>query len=59
MSTSLPKYTLRINRVLLEKIKYIAESEGRSANKEIEQLIKKHIEDYEQIKGEIKINIEE
>ncbi|MCC0725262.1 Arc family DNA-binding protein [Clostridioides sp. ZZV14-6045] len=59
MSTSLPKYTLRINRVLLEKIKYIAESEGRSANKEIEQLIKKHIEDYEQRKGEIKINIEE
>ncbi|HBF4438671.1 Arc-like DNA binding domain [Clostridioides difficile] len=59
MSTSLPKYTLRINRVLLEKIKYIAESEGRSANKEIEQIIKKHIEDYEQIKGEIKINIEE
>ncbi|EQF22326.1 arc-like DNA binding domain protein [Clostridioides difficile CD160] len=59
MSTSLPKYTLRINRILLEKIKYIAESEGRSANKEIEQLIKKHIEDYEQTKGEIKINIEE
>ncbi|HBF0730845.1 TPA: Arc family DNA-binding protein [Clostridioides difficile] len=59
MSTSLPKYTLRINRVLLEKIKYIAESEGRSANKEIEQLIKRHIEDYEQRKGEIKINIEE
>ena len=47
MSTSLPKYTLRINRVLLEKIKYIAER------------IKKHIEDYEQRKGEIKINIEE
>ena len=59
MSTSLPKYTLRINRVLLEKINYIAESEGRSANKEIEQIIKKHIEDYEQRKGEIKINIEE
>ncbi|HBF6131867.1 TPA: Arc family DNA-binding protein [Clostridioides difficile] len=48
-----------MNRVLLEKIKYIAESEGRSANKEIEQIIKKHIEDYEQRKGEIKINIEE
>ncbi|MGX9755972.1 Arc family DNA-binding protein [Clostridioides difficile] len=59
MSSTLPKYTLRINKILLEKIKYIAESEGRSANKEIEQLIKKHIEDYEQRKGEIKINIEE
>ncbi|WKK93197.1 Arc family DNA-binding protein [Clostridioides difficile] len=40
MSSTLPKYTLRINKILLEKIKYIAESEGRSANKEIEQLIK-------------------
>ncbi|EGT4599382.1 TPA: Arc family DNA-binding protein [Clostridioides difficile] len=59
MSTSLPKYTLRINKILLEKIKYIAESEGRSANKEIEQLIKKHVENYEQTKGEIKVNIEE
>ncbi|MDI0267900.1 Arc family DNA-binding protein [Clostridioides difficile] len=59
MSSSLPKYTLRINKILLEKIKYIAESEGRSANKEIEQLIKKHIENYEQRKGEIKVNIEE
>ncbi|HBG7746394.1 TPA: Arc family DNA-binding protein [Clostridioides difficile] len=59
MSSVLPKYTLRINRILLEKIKYIAESEGRSANKEIEQLIKKHVENYEQIKGEIKVNIEE
>ncbi|EGT3846236.1 Arc family DNA-binding protein [Clostridioides difficile] len=59
MSSTLPKYTLRINKILLEKIKYIAESEGRSANKEIEQLIKKHVENYEQIKGEIKVNIEE
>ncbi|WP_334295840.1 Arc family DNA-binding protein [Clostridioides difficile] len=40
----LPRYTLRIDNNLLEKIKYIAESEGRSANKEIEQLIKKHVE---------------
>lgn len=59
MSSTLPKYTLRINKILLEKIKYIAESEGRSANKEIEELIKKHVEDYEQRKGEIKVSIEE
>ncbi|HEB5000169.1 TPA: Arc family DNA-binding protein [Clostridioides difficile] len=55
MSSTLPKYTLRINKILLEKIKYIAESEGRSANKEIEQLIKKHIEDYEQKKEKLKL----
>ncbi|MGS5517676.1 Arc family DNA-binding protein [Clostridioides difficile] len=55
MSSVLPKYTLRINRILLEKIKYIAESEGRSANKEIEQLIKKHVESYEKINGKINV----
>ncbi|MDC2909513.1 Arc family DNA-binding protein [Clostridioides difficile] len=55
MPSALPKYTLRINKILLEKIKYIAESEGRSANKEIEQLIKKHVESYEKINGKINI----
>ncbi|HBF6977928.1 TPA: Arc family DNA-binding protein [Clostridioides difficile] len=55
MSSTLPKYTLRINKILLEKIKYIAESEGRSANKEIEQLIKKHVESYEKINGKINV----
>lgn len=56
MSTQLPKYTLRTERVLLDKIKYIAEIEGRSANKEIEQLIKKRIEQFEKENGKIEIN---
>ena len=34
---NLPRYTLRINPVLLDKIAYIAESEGRSKNREIEE----------------------
>ncbi|HBF2735590.1 TPA: Arc family DNA-binding protein [Clostridioides difficile] len=55
MPSKLPRYTLRINNNLLEKIKYIAESEGRSANKEIEQLIKKHVENYEKINGKINV----
>lgn len=56
MSTQLPKYTLRTERVLLDKIKYIAEIEGRSANKEIEQLIKKRIEQFEKEHGPINQN---
>lgn len=41
MKDNLPRYTLRINKNLLDKLDYIAKYEGRSKNKEIEQLIKK------------------
>ena len=49
MDNILSRYTLRINRILLEKLGYIASSEGRTKNKEIEQLIKKRIAEYEHI----------
>lgn len=55
MKDSLPRFTLRISQTLLSKIAYIAEYEGRTKNKEIEQLIKKHIEDFEAIHGMIEI----
>ena len=35
------RYTLRIKKDLLEKLGYIAEYEGRTKNRQIEQLIKK------------------
>ena len=35
MEDKLLRYTLRVDRVLFRKFRYIAESEGRSANKEI------------------------
>lgn len=50
------KYTLRTNKEIIEKLKYIADSEGRSGNKEIEQLIKKHIDNYEKKHGIIKLD---
>lgn len=53
MSSNLPRYTLRISQDLLDKIRYIADFEGRSANKEIERLIKIHIEDFERLHGQI------
>jgi len=40
---------------LFAKFRYVAEYEGRSANKEIEQMIKKRVEDFEKENGEINL----
>ena len=53
MKNELPRYTLRISQELLNKIGYIADYEGRTKNKEIEQLIKKRIQEFEAIHGKI------
>ena len=37
MTDKLLRYTLRVDRVLFQKFRYIAESERRTANKQIEQ----------------------
>jgi hypothetical protein len=51
MPSDLPRYTLRIPKEYLEKIRYIAAENGRSANKEIELMIKHRIELYEKERG--------
>lgn len=53
MSSKLPQYALRIPTETMDKLKYIADRSGRSANKEIEQLILAHIEAWEQAHGPI------
>lgn len=53
MKDNLPRYTLRIPQNLLNKIGFIAEYEGRTKNKEIEQLIKRRIEEFEETHGKI------
>ena len=53
MKNELPRYTLRIPQELLSKIGYIADYKGRTKNKEIEQLIKKRIQEFEAIHGKI------
>lgn len=53
MKDSLPRYTLRIPQVLLDKLGYIADYEGRTKNKEIEQLVKKRIAEFEAAHGTI------
>lgn len=55
MDDNLIRYTLRTDRVLFRKFRYIAESEGRSANKEIEQFLKKRVAEYEKEHGKISI----
>ena len=54
MKDNLPRYTLRIPQELLDKLGYIAEYEGRTKNREIEQLIKKRIAEFEADHGKIK-----
>ena len=56
MSSNLPRYTLRIPQIYLDKIRYIAEENGRSANKEIELMIKQRIKSYEEEFGAIDVH---
>lgn len=53
MKDNLSRYTLRVDQTLLDKLGNIAEYEGRTKNRELEQIIKKRIRDFEQEHGEI------
>lgn len=55
MASKLPQFVIRTEKENIEKIKYIAEKESRSTTQEIVHLIKKRIEAYESIHGEIKL----
>lgn len=56
MPSNLPRYTLRMPKEYLQKIRYIAEENGRSANKEIELMVKQRIKEYEQKNGSINLD---
>ncbi len=47
------RYTLRVAPELLEKLAYIAEYEGRTKNRELEQMIKQRIASFEREHGTI------
>ena len=53
MKDKLLRYTLRIDRTLFQKFRYLAEADGRSANRELEQMIKKRVAEYERENGVI------
>ncbi|MBP3327941.1 MAG: Arc family DNA-binding protein [Clostridia bacterium] len=51
-----PPFSLRVSEDLLDKVKYIAENNKRSANKEIEFALEQYVKTFEAENG--KINIE-
>lgn len=51
MASDLPQFTLRIPREQLDKLKYVAEYNARSCNKEVELLIRNHIKKFENENG--------
>lgn len=58
MASKLPVLGVRIEDDLKEKLKYIADYNGRSMNKEIEQLIIRHVRQFEKDNGTIDTNNE-
>ena len=56
MSSQLPQFTIRIDKTILDKLKYIADYNARSANREIEVIIKRHIKNFELKHGAIDLN---
>ena len=53
---SYPIFPLRISPIYIAKLKAIAEQSGRSANKQVEQIIVRYIADWEALHGVIEIN---
>lgn len=56
MKDNFPRFTLRTSRDLLNKLGYIAEYEGRTKNKELEQMIKKRVAEFEREHGVIELD---
>lgn len=59
MANEIIRYTLRVDKALFRKFRYVAEYEGRSANKEIEQFLKRHVAKFEENHGEIVFDSDE
>lgn len=53
MRSELSKFTLRTDMELLKKFRFVADYNARSANREIEVLMKKHIDEFEKKHGKI------
>lgn len=53
MRSELSKFTLRTDAELLKKFRFVADYNARSANREIELLMKKHVDEFEKKHGKI------
>lgn len=49
------KFTIRIDSELLDKFKIVADYNARSANRELEVLIKNHVAEFEKKHGVIEL----
>ncbi len=58
MPSKIPSTAIRIEPELMKKFRYVSAYNGRSANKEIEQLIKRHVDEFEAKYGEIEVEEE-
>lgn len=58
MPSNKPIIAVRTTHEIIEKMKIISEDNGRSVSKEVELLIKKHIDRYEDDNGKIHIEKE-
>lgn len=56
MEKNTVRYIIRVDRLLFQKFRYIAKAECRSANKEIEQCIKRLVAEYERENGKIDVS---
>lgn len=53
MTRKISKFTVRVENEILKKFCYVAEYNARSANKELEVLMKRHIVEFEKAYGKI------
>ena len=55
MPSDKAKFTLRIERNLIKEFHYVAEYNARSANRELEVLMKRYVEEFKKLHGEIEL----
>ena len=53
MDDNIVRYTLRVDRDLFRKFRYVADYDGRSANRDIEQYMKQRVKEFEEKQGVI------
>lgn len=56
MTTETAKFTVRTDAELLKKFRFVADYNGRSANRELEVLMKKHVAEFEKTHEKITID---
>lgn len=56
MKDPLPRYTFRVNRLLLDKLRFVARYDGRTINGELEYLARQRIAAFEKEHGPIDLS---